>query len=429
MVDGVAIERAWPLPERASRRAARDALTGERLALGATAASVALLPLLRPEGPANTAPVDLVIAVAIVASLLWAGTAGIRWRFPYALPVAVFMLGGALGALAGPVPGAGITALVQDLWLLLWCWVVANVARSPARLRVLLRTWAYSSIVWVTLLFVSLAVGSTFLTGQTTREGSRTALTLIDPNVSANYYVISLMIIWATRTPRSRPVRLAAYGLLVAAIISTGSNSGIVSLAVAMSVAGLLGLYRRAGAVAAISAACFLLVAIGAGASTISIRGIQERAHSSRYAFLRDGIGRGAVSVEQRGTLLHESVPLYERGGLLGQGPVSTKPRLQKEMAPFVKEAHDDYAAALIERGVIGVVGLLMLIFALAAAAISVGLSRLKPGFGAVLVRPNALVGALVGTMVAETVYELLHVRHVWALFGFVAALMLWGRE
>jgi hypothetical protein len=429
MVDGVAIESPWPLPERTSGRTARDAVTGERLALGAAAASVALLPLLRPEGPGNTAPVDLVIAVAIFASLLWAGTAGIRWRFPYALPVAVFMLGGALGAVVGPVPGAGITALVQDLWLLLWCWAVANVARSPARLKMLLRTWAYSSIVWVTLLFVGLAVGSSFLTGQTTREGSRTSLTLIDPNVSANYYVISLMIIWATRTPRSRPVRLAAYGLLIAAILSTGSNSGVVSLTVAMSVAGLLGLYRRTGAAATIAVACFLLVGAAGAASTISVRAIQERAHSSHYAFLRDGIGRGAVSVEQRGTLLHESIPLYERGGLLGQGPVSTKPRLQTEMAPFVKEAHDDYAAALIERGLIGMVGLLMLIFALGSAGVSVGLSRLKPDFAGVLVRPNALVGALVGTMVAETVYELLHVRHVWALFGLVAAVVLWGRE
>ena len=429
MVDGVAIEAAWPRGELRPRVAARNALSGETIAVGAAAVSVALLPLLRPEGPANTAPVDLVIGAAFVASLLWAGTAGIRWRFPYALPLAVFMLGGALGALAGPVPGAGITALVQDLWLLVWCWVVANVARSPARLNLLLRTWAYSAMVWVTLLFVGLAVGSSFLTGQTTREGSRTSLTLIDPNVSANYYVISLMIMWATQTPRSRPVRLAGYGLLIAAIVSTGSNSGIVSLTVAMAVAGLLGLYRRLGTVAAVSGACFLLLALGIGASTISVQGIQERAHSSRYAFLRDGIGRGAVSVEQRSTLLHESVPLYERGGLLGQGPVSTKPRLQTEMAPFVKEAHDDYAAALIERGVIGVVGLLMLIFALASAAVSVGLSRLKPGFAAVLVRPNALVGALLGTMVAETVYELLHVRHVWALFGFVAALVLWGRE
>jgi hypothetical protein len=57
--------------------------------------------------------------------------------------------------------------------------------------------------------------------------------------------------------------------------------------------------------------------------------------------------------------------------------------------------------------------------------------TRTKPagGFAGIVVRPNALVGAVAGTLVAGTVYELLHVRHVWALFAIVAALSIWGRE
>ena len=46
-----------------------------------------------------------------------------------------------------------------------------------------------------------------------------------------------------------------------------------------------------------------------------------------------------------------------------------------------------------------------------------------------VIVKPNALLGALAGTLVASTVYELLHVRHVWALFGLLAALSIWRTE
>jgi hypothetical protein len=57
--------------------------------------------------------------------------------------------------------------------------------------------------------------------------------------------------------------------------------------------------------------------------------------------------------------------------------------------------------------------------------------ARLRPGPGGttVIVHPNALFGALIGTLVASTVYELLHVRHVWALFGLLAALSLWPRD
>ena len=50
-------------------------------------------------------------------------------------------------------------AIVQDVMLLVWCWTFMNVASKPERLRVLLRTWVYCSIVWAVLLFVGLGCG------------------------------------------------------------------------------------------------------------------------------------------------------------------------------------------------------------------------------------------------------------------------------
>jgi hypothetical protein len=35
----------------------------------------------------------------------------------------------------------------------------------------------------------------------------------------------------------------------------------------------------------------------------------------------------------------------------------------------------------------------------------------------------------MAGTLITGAVYELLHVRHVWTLFGLVAAMYIWGRE
>jgi O-antigen ligase len=217
--------------------------------------------------------------------------------------------------------------------------------------------------------------------------------------------------------------------LLVAALITTGSNSGIVSLTVAVAVAAVVGVYRRAGSMPAVALLMLILFSGYLAASNISISSIQERAHGSRYAFIRDGIGRGETSVSQRSDLLHESFVLYKRGGLLGQGPVSTKPRLEAEQAPFVKEAHDDYFSALMERGVLGFVALLMLVVAVVYRGWIVARPRPGPGVTSVIAHPNALFGALIGTLVASTVYELLHVRHVWALFGLLAALSLWSRD
>jgi hypothetical protein len=397
----------------------------------AAAAAVALLPLLRPSGPGAIAPVDLLIGLALAACVFWGVSSEERWHFPFAFAMLLFLAGGVIGALSGPVPGAGVKAVIQDVVLLLWCWAVLNICTSAGSLKILLRTWAYSSIVWAALLFLGLATGTTALTGRTPQEASRTMLTFGDPNIAANYLFISVMVIWATGRPRRPLFRFAGYGLLVAAIISTGSNSGIFSLILGVAVAGLLGVYRRAGTIAAATTLCFLLLGGYLVASNVNFKSIQNKAHDSRYAFIRDGIGRQEESVAQRGSILHESIHLYKAGGPLGTGPVSTKPRLRAEQAPFVKEAHDDYVAALNERGVLGLLGLALLLGGVALRALSLlkkpllGVRELPPD----LVRPNALVGALAGTLLAMAVLELLHVRHVWTLFAFVAALALRGRE
>src|SRR4051794_26300451 len=211
-----AVSRAWAASTPAARRH-----TGEQLALFATAAAIAVLPVAIPQGPANMAPNDVFLALAICASLLWAGTSAFRCQFPYAIPVALALLGGAAGALFGPIPLRGAIALMQDVWLVAWCWAVVNISHSPRHLRILLRTWAYSGICWAILAFVGLATGTTLLTGQVVRQGSRVQITLDDPSYAANYFFASLMIIWATQRPRRRGLRLAAYAILVAGIATT----------------------------------------------------------------------------------------------------------------------------------------------------------------------------------------------------------------
>jgi hypothetical protein len=401
---------------------------GERLAVLTTAVAVGLIPLAVPAGTANAAPIDLLMAIAIGACLFWAGSTGHKWRFPYGIALVLFLAGGALGGLVGPVPRLGAIALAQDVWLLAWCWAVVNIAKSPSNLKTLLTTWAYSSIGWAIVPFIGLAIGSAALTGRTANQGGRIQITLADPSYAANYLFISIMIMWAIGRPRHRVFRYGAYALLLTVIAMTGSNSGIVAVIVGTVVAATLGIYRRSGFVPATTALAFIVLAGYVAASQISLQTIENNAHDSRYAFVRNGIGRG-TSFEQRGQLLQESITLYRTGNPLGEGPVSTKPRLHKEMAPFEKEAHDDYVAALIERGALGFLGLALLVVILARRTLFSATGNLTEGFAKVVIRPNALAGAVAGTLVAGTVYELLHVRHVWTLFGLVTALAIWGTK
>jgi O-antigen ligase len=399
----------------------------ERWAVLAIAAATACLPLLKPGGPSNLAPVDALIAPALLFTLMWARTTRQVVRLPYLLPVALALVGGAIGAVIGPVPVRGGIALMQDLWLASWCWAVFNVSRTARNMRIVLSAWVYSAVVWGTVLIVGIITSASQLTGVTARNGARVQLTLGDPNYAANYFFISLMLVWAAQRPRRRSARYAVYAMFIVAIAFTGSNGGLVSLLVGIGIGAVAGIWRRGGVAPAVAALSLVLIVGGLVGTKLSLTSLQNQAQSSQYAFIRNGLGRG-TSVSQRGQILSESIKLYYQGSIFGEGPQSTKPRLIKSHATFQKEAHDDYLAALIERGLIGFAGVLLLAAAVLMRGTGAVRDGMRNGYEAVVVRPNALLGAALGTLVAASFYGVLHNRHVWTLFAIVAAASFWGR-
>ena len=65
---------------------------------------------------------------------------------------------------------------------------------------------------------------------------------------------------------------------------------------------------------------------------------------------VKNSVGRGLQSSSEREVLARETASLYLSGGLLGRGPNSTEATLREIQAPYPKEAHNDYVAALVER-------------------------------------------------------------------------------
>lgn len=406
--------------------ARRGRAVDSRFAEVAVAAAVAALPLLRPTGPGNSALVDILIAFAVITVLAWVAAAGLRLRTPYAVSVGVMVVGGSIAALANDVSLHSIVALFQDLTILAWCAAVANIARRPGQLRTILHTWAIASVAWAWLLVVAVATHQDTLAGITARTGTRAALTFGDANIAGNYFVVSIFIIAATRYPRTRPRRALAYLGLLAALALTGSNGGLIALVAGTGTVLVAGLVRRAGIVPAVALVCIVAPLVLLGAAHV---GQVQRSAQDPGSILHNSIGRGTESRTSRLTLLSESFNLYLDGSLLGRGPGSTKDVLLAEQSPYAKEAHSDYTATLVERGVIGTLGLLLLLGAVGVRARVLVSRPLTPGFAAVIPRPYALLGALVAVLLSAMFYEVLHFRHVWALLGVVAAVAALGEE
>jgi O-antigen ligase len=396
-------------------------------AQAAVVLAVSVLPLLQPAGPGNTGLADVGVLVVLAVAALWLSGGTHVVRLPYAVPVAVSVVA---GGLAGLVAGGGVLALVQDLFLLGWAVAIANLGRSPELVRTLVRTWALSVTVWAALMDVGVLAHLSLLSGQTTRDGARAALTFGDPNLAANYFLCGLLVLRACRMPGSPGRRFLCCLVIVTAIVFTGSNGGMIALALATAAGGLIRLARRGRPALAVVLACVLVTTGGVAAAGLDVASVAAKARQSA-PLLRDSIGREAESGGSRSTLVREGLGLWRHeDSLLGVGPGGTKSALLAEQAPYVKEAHDDYLAAVVERGLLGGVALVMLLVLVVVRARRIGRpDALSPQFAAIVPRPELLGVAVGALLLSAFFYEVLHFRHVWALFGLIAAIELWGRR
>jgi O-antigen ligase len=112
-----------------------------------------------------------------------------------------------------------------------------------------------------------------------------------------------------------------------------------------------------------------------------------------------------------------------------GIGPGGTKAAFQSHFYSYVKMAHDDYSAAIIERGWLGGFALICLLVIAAARCRRIASRPLRSEYAAIVPRPELLAVAVIAMAISAMLYQVLHFRHLWALLGVVAAVELWGRR
>jgi hypothetical protein len=393
------------------------------------AVAVFLLPLMTPiAASANLSIVDLGIAAAVAGCLWWATSSRARLAAPYALPVGLTAVAGTLAAMRGAYPLVGGLAVIQDLFLLAWAIAIANLARTREALSILTKAWCYSAVFWAAALVVAAAAGDTAVSGASHATGGRAAFTFGNENTASAYYAISLLLILACRRPRNPIARVAAAGTIVLAVVLTGSLAGIFGLFGAVLMILLALVWRRSGVAPAVVVLAVATMAVGTSVWLYHHSDIAQQATASRYAVVRFTLGRTSWSAGEREALARETASIYRSGDLIGIGPASTKLTLYALQAPYVREAHNDWAAALLERGVFGAIGVMALFAVIGFYTITVGMRALREPYAEVVPAPWFLLGTLPILLVFSFTHEALHDRTVWTLLGLIAALHLWCR-
>jgi len=391
----------------------------DRLPTVLVAVAIVSLPILQPTGPGHFTPSDVLIAIAVIGFLLWAGTKRIEVHIPYAVPMAILGLTGLLAALFGIAPGAGFVAVTQDVFLLLWAAAIANLGRNPRNLRVMLEVWAWSAAAWGSILAL--------LTIAHVHGATRGQLTFDNPNQAGNFFLLSFLVVLLGRRPLNPVARVCVMIAILGAILFTGSNAALVSLALGGAGGALFAIWRKTDLLFTVGVSA-LTVAVLAGATSYAIEsGLLNRIENSSNVFIKHSVARAPKSAGGRETLFKEELGLYRTGSLIGRGPATTKLTLASSFGQVVKEAHDDYLATLIERGPLAVVGLLILIAGVFVRALSLTLR--PPPYPQLLSRPSIAISIVIALLVTAVTHEILHYRHVWALLGILAALYLCERE
>ena len=412
-------------PRQAEGAPARG--SAQRAAVIALVVAVIFQPLLHPTGPGNSSPVDLFIVAAIVLSAVWLAGTHQKLHAPYFIAAALFIAAGAASGLVSSLPTTALLTLLIDILLFLWCTTIANVLTGPRAMRIALKAWSWSGIVWAAVFIAAWLGHITPLEGLNPAEGNRLAFTFGDPNYASWYFDSTIFVLFASRTPARRWMRFLGYGMLLWALVLTESNGGVLALGLGISFLLMVKMYRRHGWAGVLATGLVIGLAVGAFFTVLPLNSIRQWALDSGQPLLVNSIGRSAQSSNERTLLIQETIELYQTShGVLGLGPASTKPLLTTGLYPYANEAHNDWLAALDERGVVGLGALLLLAGCVAARAGPAVRRKLSAPMAAAVPAPAGIVAAILAVSINSFYEEVLHFRPLWMLFGITAVL---GRD
>jgi O-antigen ligase len=185
----------------------------------------------------------------------------------------------------------------------------------------------------------------------------------------------------------------------------------------------------RRGIASAVAAASIAALVVAIAAVAFVRFDVAEAAGESDIRLLRNTLGRGTESAGDRVGRWESLGEAYLRYPVTGYGAAATKAVLDEGPFNDAKGAHNDYAAALAERGLLGSIALLLLMGSITVRMASIAVRPLARRFAAVIGAPHLLAGALVVLAISSLTHEILHFRNVWVLLGLVAAVSLWGRD
>lgn len=389
-----------------------------------------LVPILYPPGPSQMAIVDPINAVALLVFFTTLLVYHIPFRLPLALPVFIALLGCSLAMFAANNVTASLLALLKDAYLYFWYCAMVAVLQPRGTLRGVRLTWVWTGIIVALVVYADAAMSGNFTVQAlllTNRE--RATGTFTNPNMLADYQVFSIFILLSLVKEVRLRFLLPALALLLSSMVTAKSNGGVVSLVTGLTTWGFASAWARGVAPARVMGVLVLSVALVL--SAVWLHGEFGIGDSLvRKVTSQSFVGRMGHSGQARGQIWHRLVETYKTRPL-GIGVKNSSEQIvaigerERPNSYRSKEAHDDYLAFALERGPLGLLGLL-LGTVMAFAMVGRGRKHLDRRLGNAAAGGAvwaAFLGALAASSMHSFVIEKLHFRHFWLLLALITTM------
>lgn len=390
-----------------------------------------LVPLQRIAGPANTIVADLA-AVSLVLytwSTLWRTRKAVS--FPLILPQWLILIASLMATLVSLDRGGSLKTIAADLYVYVWFVTLCNAIEDEEIVSKVGKVWVVVACIEASLVLLGYAgIGPTTAplpkgiawapgikreavgTFDLAADSGRAMGTFFNPNATAGYLGTSFLLFLITPFPQKRALRWGVGIWLLAGMVATGSNGGLAGLAAGVFFMILLRSQYK-GAMAWISTA-IIVVSLAALVFFMSGASLETIRESTRYLGpLHQTLGRLDQGAEKRANLLSKGWQAFLNAPL-GLGPFASR------VSEINKGLHNEYAAYLFERGILALLGLLlMLVQVLPCIESSASLTRVGS------IRRHQLAsytGIFISTLVTALSHEVLHSRDFWFVLGLMFA-------
>ena len=344
--------------------------------------------------------INAILLCVILVSLM---SRGPKPRWYLVIPVYVYWVGSILGMFSSEVYSINIYTLAQDIYLYVWFVTMCVLLRSDERVDILAIAWA------LTLVFV-LGTEGFIAQGGAIDRGE---FSFRNPNRAAAYLTLTFFILLRPAIPLLFKVVLG--GLVAIAVGATASAAGTIGLGMGVLVFFYSIVYAKG------PRAMRPLLVLGVCGVGLLVAVLNPLANKDLPSALGELAPTAAPRIERSaGTREEIWVKGLEsfRKHPLGIGPASFHRQIDSGISDDGSiELHSDFVASLVERGIVGLLGHILLLIWVAREVFR-GLTR-SYRFRDVI-WASALAGATTTYFFYSITHEALHHETFWLLLALI---------